>query len=100
MNTPNTNAWIFLALAYASQAAPADVKSISGMADGINHDIPTEQEMQLAFEWLLSKKLILKKGEKYALSKAGERIVLAAQEKTSVVMKIWKNITLKFSTLS
>jgi hypothetical protein len=57
--------WIFYAVAMASQERPVDIKGISMAADGINHAIPTQKELQLALAWLLKEKLIKEEQKKY-----------------------------------
>jgi hypothetical protein len=45
--------WIFLAIAIASQNEPTDYKSISMVADGINHAVPTQKELKNSITWLI-----------------------------------------------
>ena len=47
-----TISWIFLSTVLASQKEPADYSSISSIADGINHSVPTDKEMQSSLSWL------------------------------------------------
>jgi hypothetical protein len=42
----------FLAISLCSLTEPVDFKSISQIADGINHAVPTENEMQSSISWL------------------------------------------------
>jgi len=59
MNSEEPNSWIFLAAGMSSNS-PITFKSILGVADGINHAVPTHRELQNAFKWLLNHKLISK----------------------------------------
>ena len=65
--------WIFLLVAVASQFHPADIRGITMIADGINHAVPTQKELQTSISWLTNKGLILKLAKKYELSKKGKR---------------------------
>ena len=56
--------WIFLAIAMASQKGASDIKGISIIADGINHAVPTQKELQMSIRFLTDKKLILQEGKK------------------------------------
>jgi len=58
MTDSQTIAWIFLAIALASQTEPADFDSISTIADGINHAVPTLKELQTSLIWLINNGLV------------------------------------------
>jgi hypothetical protein len=49
---PADNIMDFLAISLCSLTEPVDFKSISQIADGINHAVPTENEMQSSISWL------------------------------------------------
>jgi predicted transcriptional regulator len=89
MTKTKINSWIFLATSIASQKEPADINSISLIADGINHSIPTDKELQISLNWLLSEGLISKKGSKYSLTEIGKTKFENASKTTSVLFKIW-----------
>lgn len=96
MSDPATNiSWIFLAIVIASENAPADYKSIMQIADGINHAVPTDKEMQTSIKWLLQNDLILKNGKKYSLTDSGAKLINDSKENTRTLMKIWDNIKTK-----
>lgn len=82
-------AWIFLAIAMASETEPADFKGISMIADGINHAVPTNRELQNAISWLMNKGLINKIGKNYTLTKKGKEDYTYAQLETKTLLKIW-----------
>lgn len=71
MDAARTISWVFYALAMASQKEPATFRSISEVADGINHAMPTHKELQTCLAWLLEIGLVLKRGSKYELSEQG-----------------------------
>ena len=89
MTESKVNSWIFLATSLASQKEPADINAISMIADGINHLIPTDKELQTSLNWLLSEGLISKQGNKYTLTEIGKTKFENASKTTSVLFKIW-----------
>nr|WP_315149342.1 hypothetical protein [uncultured Flavobacterium sp.] len=64
--------WIFLAVAIATSTKPTDIKGISSVADGINHAIPTQKELEMSIAWLIKKGFILKQGKNYELTFKGK----------------------------
>ncbi|WP_395058278.1 hypothetical protein [Flavobacterium sp.] len=99
MTNLETTSWIFLALAISSQKAPIDYNGISQIADGINHSVPTQKEMQNSLSWLINQKFILKVDEKYLLTEAGNKIFTITQNESKTLLKIWKNIEDIFNEL-
>ncbi len=73
MTEEETISWIFLAVALATQTSPTDFVGISMIADGINHAVPTQKEMQVSISWLTKQGLISKLGNKYSLSETGKK---------------------------
>lgn len=92
MTERKVNSWIFLATSLASQKEPAGINAISMIADGINHLVPTDQELKTSLNWLLNEGLILKQGNKYALTEIGKTKFDNASKTTSVLFKIWENL--------
>jgi len=87
-----TISWIFLSTVLASQKEPADYGSISSIADGINHVVPTDKEMQSSLSWLTRNGLIIKIGRKYSLTEKGKIEYEVSSKSTSTVLKIWENL--------
>ena len=84
--------WIFLATAIASKVKPTNFKGILIVADGINHSIPTENEIRNSLTWLINKDFISKESKKYCLTPKGIlEYEFATREKDSI-LNIWKNI--------
>jgi hypothetical protein len=71
----STTAWIFQAVAYASQDEPAKLDDVIACADAINHAIPTQKELQRSFGRLISNKLITKIGKSYSLTDEGRTLM-------------------------
>lgn len=92
MTETQTTSWIFLATAIASKSGPADFASISSIADGINHAVPTHKELQTAMTWLTTRDLISKNGNKYSLTDKGKLEYEESSKKTSTLLKIWDNL--------
>ena len=67
------------------------------MADGINHAIPTQQELRQSFGWLQRHNLIRKDAKKYALTEAGS--ALRTRSSAATVMKTWDAVTAHFAAM-
>lgn len=96
MTDRQTVSWIFLSTAIASEKEPADFSSISSIADGINHAIPTHKELQTSMSWLTMKGLIIQVGKKYSLTEKGKLDYVESSKKSTTVLKIWDNIDVIF----
>lgn len=91
----NTNiSWIFLATAMASEHEPANLASISQIADGINHAVPTHKELQTCLNWLTKQGFVEKVAKKHKLTTSGTETVDRARARTTnIIMKIWDELT-------
>jgi predicted transcriptional regulator len=98
MTDKQTISWIFLATALATNTKPTNISGISSVADGINHAIPTQKELQTSISWLIRNELIIKQGKNYELTSKGKSEYEIASNKTVILMKIWENIELKFNS--
>ena len=92
-----TISWIFLATALATNTKPTDISGISSVADGINHAVPTQKELQTSISWLTTHGLIIKQGKNYELTSKGKLEYETASKKTQTLIKIWKNIELNLN---
>jgi len=97
MTDIEVNSWIFLAVALATNTEPTDINGISKVADGINHLVPTQKELQTAISWLSKNELILKQDKKYQLTLKGKQEYEIASNNVETAMKIWSNIELRFN---
>ncbi len=100
MTDEETNSWIFLAAGLASNGASFNFNSVIGVADGINHAIPTQKELQNSFKWLSNQKLITKEGKKYRITDKGITLLEKAREKSNIMLKQWNYIEKQFLVLS
>jgi hypothetical protein len=96
MKPVETTSWIFLALSISSEKESACFSEISQIADGINHALPTQKEMQTSLSWLIKQKLAEKVANKYLLTEVGKRIYEETQKENLTLIKIWKSIESKF----
>ncbi len=92
MTDEQTISWIFLSTAIASEKESADFASISKIADGINHAIPTHKELQTSLTWLTQNDLIIKTGNKYSLTEKGKLDYKESSNNIGTVLNIWENI--------
>jgi hypothetical protein len=97
MTDGQTISWIFLSTAIASEKEPADFASISNIADGINHAIPTHKELQTSLTWLTQNGLLTKIGNKYTLTENGKLDYAEASKNTGTVLKIWENVATRLN---
>ena len=80
MSDEELYSWIFLALGFASNLSPVKFNEITGIADGINHAVPTHKELQKSYSWLLKHKFIQKEEKKYSLTAEGKMLFKKANE--------------------
>lgn len=92
MTETKVRSWIWLATSLASQKEPAEIGSITMIADGINHSVPKDRELKSSLDWLLFNGLILKKGNKFCLTEFRKKKFENASKKTSILFKIWDNL--------
>lgn len=98
MEKEQVTSWILLSIAYASQTAPANLASISQIADGINHAVPTQKELQESIHYLMANHLVAKEGKKYTLTKIGKDLV--EKTKSTTTMGTWKELEAEIKRLS
>jgi predicted transcriptional regulator len=75
-----------------SWTEPSDFSSISDIADGINHAVPSHKELQTSMTRLTNNGLVIKKGNKYSLTSKGKLDFEDASKETATLLKIWKNL--------
>lgn len=92
MTNEQTISWILLATALATQTAPAEIREISLIADGINHAVPTPKELQYSISWLIKNEFVAKNGNKYLLTGKGQSHYEAASKDSIYLLDIWKNL--------
>ncbi|MEQ9219936.1 MAG: hypothetical protein RLO17_17910 [Cyclobacteriaceae bacterium] len=94
MNESNIISWIFLSVAMASEQEPANFESISQIADGINHAVPTHKELQTSLGWLTKNGLVERSGKKYQLTNSGTELIEQAKFRTNkTILSIWDELT-------
>jgi hypothetical protein len=67
-------AWLFLSIGDAGGGKPATLDLVIGAADGNNHAIPTQGEVEKAISHLLGAGLIDVNDDKFSLTSAGQEI--------------------------
>ena len=73
-----------------SEQEPANFESISQIADGINHAVPTHKELQTCLGWLTKSGFVEKSGKKYHLTNSGTELIEKAESRTkNVILNIW-----------
>jgi len=93
MNETRTKAWIMYALAMASENGAVSFASISQVADGINHAVPTQKEMQESLSWLVANNMVLKLGSKYQLTEEGAELITLIRVHNNTISSVWISLT-------
>ena len=88
----NIISWMFLSIAMGSQIEPITFDVISLIADGINHAVPNQKEINSSISYLLKNNLINKNGKKYSLSENGNTVYLKSIKEDKTILKIWENV--------
>jgi hypothetical protein len=96
----STVAWFLYSVALASGSTPATSAEISGLADAINHAVPSQQELSGSLRRLKELGLVTAHGRRYSLTDAGKTMMAAAQNSASTVSLVWKNLTSTIGQLS
>jgi len=91
-----TYSWIFLSV--AEQPKPTSLQTIIGVADYINHAIPTQNELQTSLGWLQAQGLIKKEGDNYLLTETGSVLRKSVSRKRSI-HELWDAIEAKISEM-
>lgn len=91
-----TIAWIFYSVALATQREPANFNAISRIADGINHAVPTHQEMQKSLKWLCMNELVAKGATGYTLTEKGSVKIALARTAATTASDVMKLLTSEF----
>jgi hypothetical protein len=92
MKTEEIISWIFLSLGISSRNESVTYESISQIADGINHAVPTHSEMEFSITWLISKSLVVENGKMYSLSENGKVLFYRSEKKSKILLGIWKEL--------
>lgn len=80
-----SDAWLFQAITIASHEKPASLTDIIAVADGVNHAMPTDDELHGAFARLSRGGLIHEVSEHFQLSDA-----VPLKVRNAIVGKGWK----------
>lgn len=99
MDKDKTAAWIFMATAIAARTGGANVIGIAEIADGINHSLPTDQEIQTSLDRLLELGLIIESGENYAVTSKGKQQYELSDKNSGSLFAIWEKLENQIKTL-
>ena len=99
MNEPRTIAWIFYATELASGKGAADFHSISQLADGINHAVPTQKEMHSSLSWLRAAGLVMETSRKFQITAKGRDILSSAHADSTTTSQVWVRLAQEIEEL-
>jgi hypothetical protein len=74
------------------------LQDLIAMADGINHAIPTHQELQRSLGWLKHRGLVAKDGRTFSLTPGGAELLARCRKHNHTMMKVWNAVTLELGT--
>ena len=87
MTDAQTNSWILLSISYGGGTR----EEIARIADGINHAVPTEKEIDSSLCWLQEHRLVCEKGGRFSLTKTGK--ALFSKIRGSNLFKKWDAVS-------
>jgi predicted transcriptional regulator len=90
VDAAETRAWIFLSVPEQSGL----IADIIAMADGINHAIPTQDELRQSLRWLQKRGLVCRDGRRHRLTDLG--ITLRRSTSASNIFKTWDIVADRF----
>jgi hypothetical protein len=96
MTPATTRAWILLSVPDTG----GQLDKVIGMADALNHAIPTDLELRDSLGWLRSAGLIQKEGNIFLRTPDGNRLVSQHQSKHRAVFKLWDAVAESLEQLS
>ena len=95
MQEARTLSWILYALDGASANEGAKCRDISLVADGINHAVPSQKEMNESLKWLCQNKLAVKVGSFYKVTDDGKLFLSNAHSSSATITGVWQALTLQ-----
>jgi len=100
MDEDYKNAWIFLSAGTGGDPTPVTFRSVLGVADGINHAVPTHKELQTAFKWLTSHGFMKKVGKGFTITEDGSSLLAEAGSRSDNIFDHLKYIEKRFGKIS
>ena len=86
MTDAEVYSWILLSISYGGGTRT----EIAQVADGINHAVPTEKEMDASLLWLQEKRLVCIKDSRFKLTETGAAIF--SKIPSSTMLKTWSAV--------
>ena len=84
--------WIFLSLS----EEPSSVREITDVADGVNHAVPTQEELRSAFQWLSARGLSKQDGTKYSFTQEGAILRKKCVGPKMTIRESWASVEKQF----
>jgi len=96
MSPANCHAWILLSV----PEDPATLDRVIGIADAVNHAIPTHQELQDSLGFLRASGMIVKNEHCYHLADAGRTLLANVRNlPTDSIFDIWNRLESELSRI-
>ena len=88
MSPASCQAWILLSV----PDEPAALDRVIGVADAINHAIPTQDELNLSLGFLQSAGFVLKQQNQFRLSPSGIELIAQARAPGGSIFDVWHRL--------
>src|SRR4051794_4005751 len=87
-----SDSWILLALVYGASEQPADLQQIIKVADGINHAIPTAEELDGALNRLLAAGFVVGVAAGFLATPLAANFVSRVSTPRKPVLDVWDDL--------
>ncbi len=88
MQPLRAHAWIFLTLS----DEPSARTDMIGVADAIDHAVPTREELQDSLGWLIANGLVAKEGQAYRYTEKGAGLRSDADQRSGTAQAAWNQV--------
>ena len=92
------DSWILLSVAQARHDGPPKLDNVIWVADGINKDIPTREEIEGAINRLLSAGLVRVAGYYFFVTELGSNILEQARSGAKSIFDVWNMLEKRLGT--
>src|SRR5713226_7645539 len=84
-----TDAQIFSWILLSVDEHGSTRRQISEIADGINHAVPTHQEMEMSLRWLQERGLVREDENRFAVTSTGAALIDRFRRPERPIMQTW-----------
>ena len=96
MTEARTYAWIFCGISLIAKYEAVGIPEVEPVLDALNHALPTEREVSVSIEWLVSNDLIARDETGVVLSENGRLLASEIDHVTSNMQDVMDEVTSQF----